>query len=638
MSSNIFSDEKYQEAAQKAYDFIVRQLNVNDYSLFPRMKENYEDSYTSRIFATVDMPEDAKVNFPKYIYCDQFYDHEYQGVCSGGHKNTGIARHNLGVEITVWTDAKYRSCICPLHADGSWRSEQYFRETDYYAIGDSENSTIVKWETYWYRHDKIINESGSNGLKGFDLKYYRWLDDGGNEINPDSLPGKVSWVDAEYQAAIDAYDEAMEKGEPWEGEIPERAHFVRATAYTLRSTLVDDTVIDDAIPKYADYDCIQYVYADVEYKTEAQSIIYDGEVSASDLPDTAPELPELPQPFLRDIMVQPGPRTGTLIITWITNFEDACELSFDGNTQTVRSQTVADGYYTYHATVSAALGREYEVSITGKDDTSASKTFSYVDSNRYLVVGDPQITDAASAEVWYQIQNVLDPLPTLIVSMGDQVDSILDPLLRTEQYHQFTARQSVPIATVRGNHDRNVHFLGHYGLPNASEGNWYCLHNGVLFIEIDSNVTDVVFHRNFISRALAAEPDHKWAILLMHHSMYSTSTRALTNNTTTLRNSLTDFIVKETDIDIVFAGHEHFLSHTTYPGKLFFTCPTCTGSKYYTADNTSVEWSQLTIDTKVPKYTVMDVTDERITLSVYDLSGTILNLCTVTKPATGEGA
>ena len=40
MSSNIFSDEKYQEAAQKAYDFIVRQLNVNDYSLFPRMKEN----------------------------------------------------------------------------------------------------------------------------------------------------------------------------------------------------------------------------------------------------------------------------------------------------------------------------------------------------------------------------------------------------------------------------------------------------------------------------------------------------------------------------------------------------------------------------------------------------------------------
>ena len=634
MSSNIFDAQKYQEAAQKAYDFIVRQLNVNDYSLFPRMLEDYDDSHTGRIFATVDMPADAVINYPKYIYCDQFYDHEYQGVCSGHHQNTGTARHNLGVEITVYTDAKYRSCICFLHADGTWRSEQYFRETDYYGLNDG---TIVKTETYWYTHDKTINDSGSNGLKGFDLKYYRWLDDGGNEIDPDNLPAKVTWVDADYQARIDAYDEAMEQGEPWEGDIPERAHFVRASSYTLRPVLVDDTVIDDAIPKYADYDTIQYVYADVEYKTEAQSIIYDGEISAADLPENPPALSELPEPFVRDIIVQPGARTGTLIITWISNFEDDCELTFNGDTYTVASQTIADGYFTYHATVSAALDQSYSLTVTGKDGATLSKSFSYVDSNRYLVVGDPQITDAASAQVWYQIQNVLNPLPTLIVSMGDQVDSIIDAILRTEQYHQFTAQQSVPIATVRGNHDRNIHFLGHYGLPNANEGNWYCIHNGVLFIEIDSNVTDVVFHRNFITQALAAEPNHMWAILLMHHSMYSTSTRALTNNTTTLRNSLTDFIVNETDIDIVFAGHEHFLSHTTYPGKMFFTCPTCTGSKYYSADNTSVEWSQVTIDSRVPKYTVMDVTDNMITLTAYDLSGTILDLCTVTKPVAGEG-
>ena len=99
MSSNIFDSEKYQEAAQKAYDFIVRQLNVNNYTLFPRLLENYEDSYTSRIFATVDMPADARVNFPKYIYCDQFYDHEFQGVCTGGHKNTGEARKKLKAKV-----------------------------------------------------------------------------------------------------------------------------------------------------------------------------------------------------------------------------------------------------------------------------------------------------------------------------------------------------------------------------------------------------------------------------------------------------------------------------------------------------------------------------------------------------------
>ena len=632
MSSNIFDEEKYREAAQKAYDFIVRQLNVNDYSLFPRMKENYEDSHTSRIFATVDMPADAKVNYPTYIYCDRFYDHEYQGVCTGGHKNTGTARKTLGVEITVWTDAKYRSCICFLHEDGTWRSEQYFRETDYYATGYGDSEKIVKYETYWYRHDKIINESGSNGLKGFDLKYYRWVDDNGDEIDPDHFPAKEVWTDPEYQAAIDAYEEweSLTPEEQAENPMdpPERAHFVRAKAYTLRPELMDDTVIDDAIPKYADYDTVQYVYADVEYKTEAQSIIYDGEVSAADLPDTAPELPDLPEPFIRDAIVQPGAVKGQLIITWITNFTDDCTLVFGGNTYTVSGDSVAAGYYTYHATVSAALDQTHQYTISA-NGVSLTKSFSYPDSSRFLVVGDPQITIPQTADTWYQIQNILDPLPTMIVSMGDQVDAITDAILRTEQYHEFTAQQTVPIATVRGNHDRDVNFLGHYGLPNASAGNWHFVHNGVLFIEIDSNVSDVVFHRQFITQALQTE--HTWAVLLMHHSMYSTSSRALNNSTSALRNSLTGFIVDETDIDLVMAGHEHFLSHTTYPGKLFFTCATCTGSKYYTADNKDVEWSQVTIDTKVPKYTVMDVTDALLTLRTYDLSGTMLDMCTVTK-------
>ena len=632
MSSNIFDEEKYREAAQKAYDFIVRQLNVNDYSLFPRMKENYEDSHTSRIFATVDMPADAKVNYPTYIYCDRFYDHEYQGVCTGGHKNTGTARKTLGVEITVWTDAKYRSCICFLHEDGTWRSEQYFRETDYYATGYGDSEKIVKYETYWYRHDKIINESGSNGLKGFDLKYYRWVDDNGDEIDPDHFPAKEVWTDPEYQAAIDAYEEweSLTPEEQAENPMdpPERAHFVRAKAYTLRPELMDDTVIDDAIPKYADYDTVQYVYADVEYKTEAQSIIYDGEVSAADLPDTAPELPDLPEPFIRDAIVQPGAVKGQLIITWITNFTDDRTLVFGGNTYTVSGDSVAAGYYTYHATVSAALDQTHQYTISA-NGVSLTKSFSYPDSSRFLVVGDPQITIPQTADTWYQIQNILDPLPTMIVSMGDQVDAITDAILRTEQYHEFTAQQTVPIATVRGNHDRDVNFLGHYGLPNASAGNWHFVHNGVLFIEIDSNVSDVVFHRQFITQALQTE--HTWAVLLMHHSMYSTSSRALNNSTSALRNSLTGFIVDETDIDLVMAGHEHFLSHTTYPGKLFFTCATCTGSKYYTADNKDVEWSQVTIDTKVPKYTVMDVTDTLLTLRTYDLSGTMLDMCTVTK-------
>ena len=84
--TNIFDGEKYKEASLKAFEFIKRQLNVNNYSLYPKHEEDYDSGYTGRIIAKVDMPPDAKINFPSYIYCDQFYDEKYQGVVSGKHK------------------------------------------------------------------------------------------------------------------------------------------------------------------------------------------------------------------------------------------------------------------------------------------------------------------------------------------------------------------------------------------------------------------------------------------------------------------------------------------------------------------------------------------------------------------------
>ena len=81
--TNLFDDEKYQAAAQKAIEFIKRQMNVNNYSLFPVLKEEYADYYTDSVIASVKMPEDAVVNYTTYIWCDQFNDETYSGICSG---------------------------------------------------------------------------------------------------------------------------------------------------------------------------------------------------------------------------------------------------------------------------------------------------------------------------------------------------------------------------------------------------------------------------------------------------------------------------------------------------------------------------------------------------------------------------
>lgn len=598
--AGIFNESKYEEASKKALDFVKRQLNVNNYTVFPTMNETYASDYTGRIIAHVDMPADAKVNFPNYICCDEFYDETYIGVCSGKHQNTAPATKNLGVEISIFTDQKYRSNVCPLHNDGTWRSEMYYKETDYYGVDGEVTRTI----TYWYRKDVTMNAKGTNGLKGFELKYYKWLDEDGSEVDVDNLPPT--------QVV---------------GEVVAGAKFMYAKTYTLRPQLMDDTIIDDALPRYADFDTSLYVFADVEYLTETQNIVYDGVVSLSDLPSNPPVLSYEPEPFIKDSFVQPYTTENKLIITWITNFSDPCELQFNGTHQTVESSAVVAGYYTYHGVVDAQMGGQYTYTINGKG-ISVSKSFNYVNNNRYLLAGDPQIIASDSAETWYRVQNILNPLPTLIISMGDQVDAITDALTRTEQYSMFTAQHSVPVATVRGNHDKTKDYFGHFGLPNANDANHYFMHNGILFISIDTNSSSCSTHKAFIQTALAS-CTYKWAILLMHHSLYSTSQAVKTEHTTTLREGLTNFIVNETDIAFVLAGHEHFFCRTNYPGKLFYTVPTCTGSKYVTADYQEAEWNEVTVDMKTPMYTVMDVNDVEIVLTTYDLDNNVIDTYTV---------
>lgn len=464
-------------------------------------------------------------------------------------KNITEARKNLAVEVTTYTDQNYRVALCFLHADGTWKSEVYYRETDFYGVGD----LITHSETYWYRQDVIINENGSNGIKGFTLKYYKWVDDNGAEVDPDNLPGTVKEI-------INPVPIDPDTGEPM------RESFLYAKTYTLRPTLTDDTIIDDALPRYADFDASLYVFEDVEYLTENTNIIYDGTVGSGDLPRNPPILPDEPKPFIRDSIVQPGAEKGKLFITWITNFTSDCTLTLDGVSYKVSGAVVVPGYYTYHAVVSASLNAAHTYSISGKG-TSVTKSFRYNDSNRYLICGDPQIIDQSSADVWYKVQKILDPLPALIISMGDQVDAISDALTRTEQFHLFTKEHSVPIATVRGNHDKNTNYFGHFGLPdNADEANFYFKNNDVLFIGIDTNSADVEKHKNFIKGALEHN-SYRWAILLMHHSLYSTSKRALTTHIKTLREGLTSFIVDETDICMRYSSSEQFAGFKPYSDK-----------------------------------------------------------------------
>ncbi|MCD7927357.1 MAG: metallophosphoesterase [Oscillospiraceae bacterium] len=605
-----FQDEKYQTAAENALAFLKAQMDAGDFPVQPLFKTNYDEDYTGRVFGTVEMPEDATITYPMYICCDQFYDESYSGVCSGKHQNTGDAAKYLGVEVTTWLDMKYRSAICALHDDGTWRTEVYYKETDYYG---TDEDTITRTVTYWYRKDVELNTNGKNGIKGFTLKYYDWLDEDGTVVDVDNLPDTVTT-----------------------GEKVDGATFQYAKTYTLKPQLRDDTVLDSALPYYADYDAELSILADVEYWIPAEqggqaAIYYDGDITLDDLQADPPELPQEPEAWIENLIAQPGSQEGELLLTWTSNFPEDCTLTFNGEEQTVSPSVLASGYRTYHATVEAPLGSSYDFTVEGNDCT-ATGAVDCPDSTVFLLAGDPQLIDEDDAENWYTVEALAGTLGAAeIVCLGDMTDAIVDTTLQETQYRLLAANQTVPVAAIRGNHDKDAHFFGHYGLPNADGGSvadfWYTF-NGVLFIALDTNSTDCDYHISVMEQAL--EQEHDWAVLLTHHSLYSTSQACMTTKVTALREGLTDFILSS-DIDFVIAGHEHFFCRTDYPGKLFLTTGTCTGCKYCSADYTDAAWSQVTVDTHVPMYTVMTVADSEVTLETYNLSGDLLDSCTVEK-------
>ena len=605
----------YEQSAQKCLAFIKSQLNVNNYTVFPRFNQDYDEYYTGPVSGTVKMPADAEVTFPNYIYCDRFYDETYSGVCSGKHQNTGTARVNLGVEVATLTDGRHVSCVCPLHEDGTWRTERYYRTTEIYGIDGVETKRV----TYWYKDDVEINTSGSNGLKEFELKYYAWIDDNGDFIDVDNLPPTVH----------EGEDPEPPTDLP-EGEEPPRSVLMRTVTYTLRPTLLDDTAIDNAIPIYQDYEANFFVYADVEYLSQTTNILYDEQVLSSDLPSNPPTLPDKPTPWIRDIIFSPASSTDTLSVSWISNFDGPCTISINGSSKTVSPSSITKGYMTYKATVRVERGSRYSYTISGSG-VSETGTINYPKTNLYRIMGDPQLIDEASAQNWYAMQNVGSPAgvePTLILSMGDQIDSIGNATLRNAQYTMFTKNQTVPIMVNRGNHDNNDAFLAHFNLPNAEEADYYFIHNGVLFVLIDTNHKDYDKHKRIIEEGLASGP-YDWAVLITHHSLYSSGKRATSDGVLELRKALNDFIVSK-PFDIVLSGHDHIYCRTSKPGKLFVTAPSSTGSKYYEIVD-GLPWTEVSMKLTKPACIDMEVTSTSLNFSVINMEGKIIDEFEVTK-------
>lgn len=194
---SVFQGAKYDEASQKALEFIKAQMDVSQWLYTVNFAEDYADSYANNlIWGTVqDLPNEDEKIFPKHINVDSYYGPDYEGVVSGiwfGLPDTT----GYSVEVYAITDIPYFVLSCPLRADGTWRSQKYVTVTE------TDPETGEEY-TYSYWEDIPVG-------KGF--KEFRLVKDGVIIDYPYSrfVNFKVrlfSFVDAEYLSdEMDVWD------------------------------------------------------------------------------------------------------------------------------------------------------------------------------------------------------------------------------------------------------------------------------------------------------------------------------------------------------------------------------------------------------------------------------------------------
>ena len=318
----------------------------------------------------------------------------------------------------------------------------------------------------------------------------------------------------------------------------------------------------------------------------------------------------------------------------------------------------AGTYKSYKATATGLAANTTYLYRVGNDADGWSDTYSFSTYNQganesfsFLVAGDPQIgagSEATDTQGWQAtVANSLAKFPTssFLLSVGDQVNSKSNQT----QYDDFASPEGLrglTLATDVGNHDSgNELYSAHYNLPNQSEygqtgngsmGNDYWFtYNGVLFMSLNSNDTNINEHKAFMESALKANPDASWRVVTFHHAPFSVANHYDDSNIEDFRNNLSP-VISDLGIDVVLNGHDHHYTRSymmdganpvipeghniskgeptptevTDPAKgqvLYIASDSASGSKYYALNKV--------LNGQLPNYAAFDWQQDRPTIS-----------------------
>ena len=278
--------------------------------------------------------------------------------------------------------------------------------------------------------------------------------------------------------------------------------------------------------------------------------------------------------------------------------------------------------------------------------------------DEFLVFGDPQVgagggdpDDAAGWDRTLSSAAATAEDPSFFYSLGDQVNSAGNQ----DQYAQYLAPEAtrtIPQATTIGNHDvSSKAYEQHFNRPNVSQdhggggvitsgGDYWFIEEGVLFLNINSNSSDMDAHAEFIDEVVAEHGDQaRWTVLGFHHSIYSTATHWNDLDVKRLRKAIPP-VAARNDIDLVVSGHDHIYNRTFLmdgEGKpvegseagaeeekedgqtLYLTLTSSSGSKFYDYVP-GLDWEGKSVHNDIPAFTRVQVSDEALRATTYEVA------------------
>ncbi len=253
-----------------------------------------------------------------------------------------------------------------------------------------------------------------------------------------------------------------------------------------------------------------------------------------------------------------------------------------------------------------------------------------------------------------------NPDISLVLSGGDQASNGF-----REEYIGLTAPKSsfgMSFAPCFGNHDRkNVDYKYFVNNPNedfsakirsyAASDYWY-VYDNALFIVLDSNSANMKNHYNITKKAVEANPDIKWRVMIFHNDLYGNRKDGRTREAKLL-DLMYGPIIDQFRIDLVMMGHSHYYSVSDVifhnqsvqdtaknsvlynpAGSVYFVSGSINRPVVY-KDNVPI--GEHIGFTYLPRYTatiynILDFTDDEIKISSYTLEkGDCFNTLTIRK-------